>query len=107
MYHDKHSICIFLAHFVVALCHPPKVFSKCSLPHFCSREIVHQLFIAGYCFSSHRVYHGICVVFKVVSEWYHYVLHEVAGHQNCIECCFLLDGEYIYRLLHNNALGCL
>ncbi len=105
MCHDKHSVCTFLACFVVALCHPPKVFSKRSLPNFRSRGIIHQLFTAGYHFSSHGMYHGICVVFKVVSEWCHCVLHEVVGHEHGIEYCFLLDGEYIHCLLRNDALG--
>ena len=45
--HDEHHICSLLAHLVVALTHPSKVFSKCCHPNLCSHGIVHQAFSAA------------------------------------------------------------
>ncbi len=64
--HDKHCICFLLAHLVVALTYPSKVFSKRCHPNFRSRGIVHQAFIAADDFAGDRVNHGHGVVCKVL-----------------------------------------
>ncbi len=107
MCHDKHCICTLLACLVVALCHTPKFFSKRSLPNFWSCGIVHQLFIAWYSLPSHGVYHGICVVFRVVRKWYRCVLHEVAGCEHSTEGCFpLMVRTFIACLVAMRWVAC-
>ncbi len=64
--HDKHRICSLLAHLVVTLTHPSKVFSKRRHPKPRNHGILHQALIAADAFAGDGVNHGHGVVFKVL-----------------------------------------
>ncbi len=44
---------------------PPKILAKNGLPYLCHCGIVHQLFVACYCATSDRMYHGVCVMLEI------------------------------------------
>jgi hypothetical protein len=63
--HYEHGIRPLLTFFIAPLCHTAKILTECCLPNFRCCRIVHQFFVAQYCFPGHWIDHGIGKVFEV------------------------------------------
>ncbi len=63
-YNYKHCVCPFLSHFLISLGHSSEVFPDCHLPYLSRCWIIHQFFVAWYCFSHYWVHHWASKVFK-------------------------------------------
>ncbi len=64
-FHHEHSICAFCSHFGVSMAHTSKILSTGHLPHVGSNGVVHELLVAGYCFTRGWVHHQHCIMFKI------------------------------------------
>jgi hypothetical protein len=104
--HDKHCVCTFLSHFLIPLCHPPKLLAKCSLPHFGCGCVIHQFLVTGDCFTHDGMHHGTGKVFKHCRDALLCVLHEAQQGEFIAGLSFFLDGEHIYCLSGYYSLPC-
>ncbi len=60
--------------FCCTLFHAFKILTKCSLPYFCSCQVMHQFFVTWDHATSDGVNHHVCIVFK--TNWDPCMFHE-------------------------------
>ncbi len=67
-YHED-GISSFLTGFIIVLGHASKVFAKGSLPYFRGGEVMHEFFVAAYCFACGRMHHLRRELFIIKIRW--------------------------------------
>ena len=78
--HYEYWVCPFLSCFL-SLRHPSNIFPKCCLPCLCCVRVVHETFIAAYCFPCCGMYHRYCNMSEIKSG-----------------CCAIIWSKFCWRV---------
>ncbi len=99
------TLCLSLsAQFIISLGHSSKVFPECRLPYLSRCWIVHQFFVAWYCFSCDWVHHWASKVFKHCWEHLGLFVHQRLWGVHRVQRHLFLHCENINCLLCHKPL---